>query len=420
MLADMQRARALAWELPALGWDVEVLTPAPSQLRQDAIEPDADGFFAPTVGVHEVRVWLPSLFRLFTLGAGAWRMWLPMFWRGRALLASRRFDLVYFTTTAFNFFAFGPLWRRMSGIPYVLDFQDPWVRGDEHGGEGWKARLSTLIDPVMEKAVVANAAGIIAVSQAYIDPLKQRYENRSPAWLWVGRHETIPFCALERDFVEANVDRPDIPVRPLSALMLHYVGAGPTMKKSFLLICQALAHLREAGDGLAERVRIRLFGTGSLGPEFAPSPLLAAARGAGVDDLVEEWPQRVPYRRALELIRDSDGLLIPGVDDLGYMPSKLFSYALSGKPLLACLRSDGPAYAFFQANRQLGRSLWFDARGSMPLDEAAGIMRRFLENAAAGMRFDRRPMLESHLAPAMARRHVNVFEACLANAPKQS
>ncbi len=137
-------------------------------------------------------------------------------------------------------------------------------------------------------------------------------------------------------------------------------------------------------------------------------------------ELLEEWPQRVPYRRALELVHDSDGLLIPGVDDVGYMPSKLFTYALSGKPLLACLRSDGPAYAFFQANPQLGRSLWFDAMRSMPLDEAAAIMRRFLEDAAAGARFDRRAMLETHLAPAMAQRHLKVFEACLASAPKQS
>lgn len=420
MLADMQRARALAWELPALGWDVEVLTPAASEVRQDAIEPDADGFFAPAIRVHEVRAWFPSLFRLVTLGSGMWRMWLPMFWRGRALVASSRFDLVYFTTTAFNFFAFGPLWRRAFGVPYVLDFQDPWVRGDDHKAEGWKARLSALIDPAMEKAAAANAAGLIAVSQAYIDTLKQRYKGLSPAWLSKGRYETIPFCVSRRDFEEAAHDRPDSPARSSSALMLHYVGAGPTMKKSFSLICRALARLREGGDELVERVRIRLFGTGSLGRGSTPSPLLPAACESGIGDLVEEWPQRVPYRRALELVLDSDGLLIPGVDDPGYMPSKLFSYALSGKPLLGSMRKDGPAYAFFKANPQLGRSLWFDATGSMPLDEAAVIVRRFLEDAASGARFDRRAMLEPHLAPAMAQRHAAIFEACLSSAPKQS
>ncbi len=419
MLADMQRARALAWELPALGWDVEILTPAASEVRQDAIEPDADRFFAPAIRVHETRAWLPSLFRLLTLGSGAWRLWLPMFFRGRALLASRRFDLVYLTTTAFNFFAFGPLWRRIFGIPYALDFQDPWARSDEPRRAGWKARLSTLIDPLMEKAAATNAAGLIAVSPAYIDTLKQRYESLSPAWLSEDRHGTIPFCACERDFAEAGRNRPECPARPSAELMLHYVGTGPPMKKSFSLMCRALAHLREGGDGLVNRVRVRLFGTGSPGRQRAPSLLLAAARDAGIGDLVEEWPQRVTYRRALELVLDSDGLLVPGVDDRGYMPSKLFGYALSGKPLLACLRRDGPAYAFFQANPQLGQSLWFDATSSMPLHETAALVRRFLEDAAVGGRMDRRAMLEAHLAPAMARRHVEIFDACLAGARKR-
>jgi glycosyltransferase involved in cell wall biosynthesis len=417
MLADMQRARALAWELPALGWDVEVLTPAASEVRQDAIEPDADSFFAPETPVHEVHVWAPRLFRLLTLGAGVWRMWLPMFWRGRALLASGRFDLVYFTTTAFNFFVFGPRWRRIFGIPYVLDFQDPWVLSREHKREGLKARLSALIDPAMEKSAVVNAAALIAVSEAYIRALEDRYGKRSPPWLREGRHRVIPFCALERDLVGVPCKRRDASARPSSALALHYVGAGPTMRKSFSLICRALSQLRECGDDLAERVRIRLFGTGSIGGHAARLPLRALACQAGVGDLVDESPQRVSYRRSLELMRDSDGLLVLGVDDAGYMPSKLFGYALSRKPLLACLRKDGPAYAFFQANAQLGRSLWFDAAGSMPPPDAAAVLRQFLEETAAGARFDRRAMLEAHLAPAMARRHVEVFELCLADAP---
>ncbi len=357
MLADMQRARALAWELPALGWGVEILTPAASEVRQDAVEPDADGFFARATPVHEVHAWFPHLFRLMTLGLGAWRMWLPMFWRGRTLLASGRFDLVYFSTTAFNFFFFGPLWRRKFGIPYVLDFQDPWVLPEcGPARQGWKARLSALFDPAMEKHAVVNAAGLIAVSQSYIDMLTRRYGKQLPIWLQKGRHAVIPFCAVERDLVEAGRGLPDCTASQTPELSLHYVGAGPTMRKSFSLLCGALSRLRAGGDDLAERVRIRLFGTGLLGQRDGTALLKEAACEAGVGDLVEERPQRVPYRRALELLLQSQGLLILGVDDSGYMPSKLFGYALSGKPLLASLRKDGPAYALLQADPRLGSS----------------------------------------------------------------
>ncbi len=417
MLADMQRARALAWELPALGWDVEILTPAPSEIRQDAIEPDADEFFAEDISVHEVCAWLPSLFGLLTLGSGAWRMWLPMYRRGRTLLASGRFDLIYFSTTAFNFFSFGPLWHSKFGVPYVLDFQDPWVlAAHRYRDRGWKARLSAWLDPRLEKKAVRAAAGLIAVSDAYIATLKQRYHKQSPPWLKPGRHAVIPFGADERDLVEAGRGHCPAMAADRHELPLHYVGAGPTMWRSFSLICQTLAWLRAHGDDGAHRVRIRLYGTGMPGTHDQRPVLKDAADAAGIGDVVEERPQRVPYRRALELMLESGGLLILGVDDPGYVPSKLFGCALSGKPLLACLRRDGPAYALFQAEPRLGYALWFDQRAMMPLDEAAAIFGKFLKDVAAGVTFERRSFLNAYLAATMARRHVALFEACLANA----
>jgi hypothetical protein len=413
MLADMQRARALAWELPALGWDVEILAPAVDAVRQDAIEPYADGFFAPATLVHQVAVRCQRLFNLVDLGSGVWRLWLPMFWRGRALLASGRFDLVYFSTTAFNLFFWGPLWRRRFTIPYILDFQDPWVLPKpEYIRLGWKGRLAVLIDPAMERRAVRAAAGLVAVSPGYIDTLKRRYGKLAPLWLQAGRHAVIPFCALERDLVEATKGLSTRAASSSHELRLIYVGEG-CRRHSFSLVCRVLSRLRANGDELAARVRIRLYGTRSIGMRHAE-----AARNAGVGDLVEERPERVPYRRALELLIEGRGLLILGADDAGYMPSKLFGYALSGNPLLACLRKDGPAYALFEAKSQLGQALWFDAAGSMPLDQAAAIFRRFLEDVAAGIRVDRRAILEEHSGAAMARRHAQLFDACLPEAPE--
>ena len=418
MLADMQRARALAWELPALGWDVEILTPAPREIRPDAIEPDAIGFFADGTPVHEVRAWLAPLFRLFTSRTGAWRMALPMFWRGRSLLASGRFDLVYFTTTAFILAACGGSWRRRFRVPYVIDFQDPWLLPPQHyRGRGWKGRLSAWLDPHLEKAAVRNAAGLIAVSDVYLATLEARYHRLAPSWLGAGRRAVIPFAADARDLIEAA--RPGCSAAAASGdeLALYYVGAGPTMQRSFALICQALARLRARGDALVGRVRIRLFGTGMPGQHDGMPVLQYLADAAGIGDLVEERPQRIAYRRSLELIRESRGLLILGVDDAGYVPSKLFGYALSGKPLLASLRRDGAAYALFQAEPRLGRSLWFDRTDAMPLDQAASSLGEFLREMAAGLTVDRRPFLRSHLAPAMAQRHTEVFQACVGGAP---
>ena len=109
----------------------------------------------------------------------------------------------------------------------------------------------------------------------------------------------------------------------------------------------------------------------------------------------------------------SEGALILGVDDAGYMPSKLYSYALSGKPLLASLHRDGPAYAELDSNPILGRALWFDRSGEMPVDRAAEVVGAFVREVVARRSFDRRVALKTFLAPSMARRHVELFEACL-------
>ena len=415
MLADMQRARMLSWELPALGWEVEVLAPAAGEIRTDALEPDHAGFFPAIEMVHEAGSLLRTAFELIGSRSPAWRTLRPMDMRARALLKSGRFDLVYFSTTTFSYLPLGERWKKKFGVPYVLDLHDPWVRSDSASGpKGWRARVAGAVHARMERSAVVNAAGLVAVSPAYLEAMKLRYESLNPGWLASARHAVIPFGALASDLVEAaRMARP--PDRGESRdIRLHYVGAGgPIMVRSFSLLCRALASLRKRNHSLVDRVRVRLFGTTYDWKPGKPKALEAAAWEAGVGDLVEENPERVSYRRSLELLLESDGALILGVDDSGYMPSKLFGYALSGKPLLASLRQDGPAYAFCRDNPELGRALRFGGADEMSVEEASRVIEAFLQDAAQRRIINRREVLEPYLAPAMARRHVELFDACL-------
>ena len=105
--------------------------------------------------------------------------------------------------------------------------------------------------------------------------------------------------------------------------------------------------------------------------------------------------------------------MILGVDDAGYMPSKLFAYAYSGKPMLASLHRDSPAFSVFQQTPSLGHALWFDDEKEMPVADAANIVSTFLDEVVGRREVERRAALEPYSALAMARRHVEVFEACL-------
>jgi hypothetical protein len=415
IIADMHRARMLAWEMPKIGWDVEVLAPRATEVRQDVVEPDPDPFFAPDTPVHEVGSIARGVFEMLGSRTHAWRTLWPIRRFGGELLRSKRYDLVYFTTTTFVHCGLGPYWRRNFGIPFVLDFHDPWVRENTvETSRGLKSRLLARVAERMERAAVTNAAGLVSVSPRYIGVLERRYRRYAPHWLAPRRHAVIPFGARSGDLEAAAVQAGAGRTRDPLILVVRYVGAGGSiMARSFGLVCRALAGLRQRGELPDRLLRIELFGTTY---DWRPGDgrlLESIAQSSGIDDLVREHPERVSYRRSLELLLEADGALVLGVDDRGYVPSKLLSYALSGKPLLASLRRDGPAYEQMQSASGMGHVIGFDPDGEASLAEAEQTMAKFLGEVADRRLFDRRTILEPFLAPGMAERHAELFDACV-------
>lgn len=167
MIADMHRARLLAWELPKLGWEIEILAPDASYQKVFCLDPDSESFFPPAIPVHYVRSCCRGLLLRMGLGSIGWRALLPMLFKGLRLLGSRRFDLVYLATTQFPLFLLGPAWNRLMGVPYVLDFHDPLCRYE--ATPVWarphlKNRLSRDLGCWIESVTVKRAVGLITVS----------------------------------------------------------------------------------------------------------------------------------------------------------------------------------------------------------------------------------------------------------------
>lgn len=410
MIADMQRARQLAWELPEAGWEVEILCPGIDYQPPSCNDADSVEFFSPAAKAHAVPQRAAALFRFFGVGSIGLRALVPLYFAGCKLLAARRFDLVYFSTAQFPLFLLGPLWRRRFNTPYVLDLHDPIGSDAAAVPGGWKQRASRFFSRFIERGAVAMASGLIAVSPHYLALMQSRYAQRRPPWLKADRQAAIPFAVLPRDLEEAG----EGPAGNMGAAKrIVYVGTGgAVMARSFRLLCAALAELRRRHSPLLENIRIELHGTSSAVAEDTDTPLARIAGEFCVADLVGEYPARVSYRRSLELLLHGDGALVLGVDDAGYMPSKLATYAYSGKPLLACLHRDGPALAMLRAAPAIGHVLWFSQTQEMPLVDAAAEVAAYLEEVRSGRTFARQAELAPYTAAAMAARHARLFEAC--------
>jgi glycosyltransferase involved in cell wall biosynthesis len=406
--ADVHRARYLAWELPRLGWDVEILTPDASFQRKEFLDADAAPLFNPEIVVHEVAPRNEWIFRLFKMRSVGWRARANLARAGDRLLAGHDFDLVYFTTTNFPLFGLGRRWKRRFGVPYVLDYHDPWIRKNvqhQTTTHTFKLKVTDALATGMERRAVQSAAGIIAVSPLYIHELRDRYGNLS--CLQPDRCQAIPFAAREQD---AQISPPRLSGQA-GIHRLVYIGAGGSiMAKSFTTICMTLADIRRTEPELTADLRIEIFGTYPYWKAGDPTPLHEIAARFGLGDLVTESPARVSYRTALELTSGSDGLLVLGVDDEGYVPSKLFSYAVSGKPLLASLREHSAAGRLFEQMPGLGNLLTFANDDAKVTDTALASMRTFLSEVRRGVRIDRRMLVAEYLAPSMAQRHATIFE----------
>jgi hypothetical protein len=415
MIADMQRARQLAWQLPEAGWEVEILCPGIGYQPPSCNDADSAEFFSPAAKVHAVGQRAGALFRLFGVGSIGLRALVPLYFAGCKLLAARRFDLVYFSTAQFPLFLLGPIWRRRFGIPYVLDLHDPIDSGAAAAPGDWKRRASRLFSRFIERRAVATASGLIAVSPHYLALMQDRYADKRPQWLKPDRQAVIPFAVLPRDLAAAGAGY-DGGCDPGGAKRIVYVGTGgAVMARSFRILCQTLATLRQHQPQLLAHIRVELYGTASAITADTDAPLARIAAEFDLADLVREYPARVTYRRSLKLLRQSGGALVLGVDDAGYMPSKLVTYAYCGKPLLACLHRDGPAFAMLREQPTLGHAMWFSQTQEMPLADAAAVVAAYIEEVRSGRTFARQAELAPHTATAMAMRHAQLFEACRDN-----
>ena len=97
-------------------------------------------------------------------------------------------------------------------------------------------------------------------------------------------------------------------------------------------------------EPLAGKVGIEIYGTNPFWKDGEPRFLQSIAEEMGLRGLVVEEPTRVSYERSLALVNGADGLLVLGVDDPNYQPSKLHTYLSTGLPVMVlCHRqSDVP------------------------------------------------------------------------------
>ena len=267
------------------------------------------------------------------------RSWFAIDRQVRDLLSHEKFDVVFFSTNEFPLTWLAIAWKRDFGVPFCMDYQDPWVN-DYYAlsphvtppGGRFKYYLISRLHQFLEARVVPEAAGIMAVSEAYIDSLIRRYGPEIQK-----KHRLVKQFPAEPDEFKNVRNRVGFSDRKI----WRYIGAaGPYMKKSASAFFEAWSLAGADEPEFLENFYLEIKGTSyAVNGVKSLEPL---AKGLTIERNVTETPSRLPYAEVLEQLCNSDALIIFGSDDPAYAASKIYPYLLAGKPLLLIVHESSP------------------------------------------------------------------------------
>jgi hypothetical protein len=329
--AGAHRPRLFAKHLPSFGWTPTVLT-----LRRDQIEGPLDSDLERLIDpeLEVVRTGAIPIKPLRMIGDVGIR---SLAGHARALAAmARRGEVgavVLFGPPWFSF-ALGPLVCRPFGIPYLVDYIDPWISdwtaSHSFPSKGWfYHRAATVIEPVALK----SASYVTAVSQGMLDGIRSRYR-----WLADDRMSAMPYGA-EPDDIEASarlgIEPPDFRGGSGDVTICFTGAVQPHGRELVRAVLLAVRALRGSQSPLAPRIRLRFYGTSNLTWGHGREVVIPLARDLGVAEVVSEMAERIPYLSAMAVLRASDIVLVMGSTEQSYDASKLYPAIMSGRPVLA-------------------------------------------------------------------------------------
>jgi hypothetical protein len=400
------------------GWQPFVLTVRPDYV-EGLIDYQLDSTIPVNTSVSKTKALPLRLTRRIGMGSLGLRSLPYLAKKGDELIAEHGIDLAYFSTTMFPTMALGARWRSKWSVPYVLDFQDPWLSSyyDAPGvpsppGGRMKYKVSQAIARLLEPRAMSRVSHVLSVSPDYPQVLARRYPALEP-----DNFTVLPFGATEKDFESVVAGRVKQSAFDTGDGLRHlvYVGrGGGDMSKSLRILFTAIKHLRERNPESIKSLRLHFIGTDYAPARRAVKSVEPVAREVGIADIVEEQTTRVPYFEALKILTDSDGILLFGSDDPGYTASKLYPCILARKPILAVFHERSSVVEILR-RCNAGRAVTF-SQGAVTADTVGEAARQleWLLNLPKGYspETDWREF-DPYTAREMTRRQCEIFDRCV-------
>lgn len=358
-LAGVHRSRLFVKHLEKFGWKPTVLT-VHEKHYEEKPDPHLLQLVDPNLDIHKVGAMPVTRPRLIgDLGIrAAW----PLYRKAVQLVRDEKIDFVLVFIPSFYLALLGRCIRSATGVPYGIDYIDPWVHEFPGSQQKWSRHWwSTRVASWLEPWAVKYVRLITGVAQGYYLPVLDRNTHLNAyavhgAMPYGGEptdHHALKHVKLSNYLFEKRMDK------------IQLVYAGAMLPKAYKPL-ERLFQCLQQNPGLASRIEFHFIGTGSRVNDPESFNIKPWAEKYGLwQHVVYEYPARLAYLSVLAHLERAGGVFILGSTEPHYTPSKSYQGVLSGKPILAVLHEASTAV---QVLKDSGAAVVLSFSGEQGLD----------------------------------------------------
>lgn len=336
-LAAVHRSRLFTQHLPSFGWLPLILT-VHEDYYEEKLDWNLHKLLPRDLRIEKVKAFKTTKPRL--IGDVGLRGFFQLFKRAKQLIIKEKIDFLYIPIPSFYIALIGRWLHASTGIKYGIDYIDPWVHyfpgSDKIFSRHWfSTRLAKLLEPI----AIQKASLITGVAEGYYKGV----QDRNPELVKKALFAAMPYGGekTDHDQVQTMGLHPYLFTSKKNKLQLVYAGA--MLPKAFEPLGEILKAISKQPDVFAD-LEIHFIGTGTTPDNSTGFNIKPLAQKYGLwQNIVFEYPARIPYLDVLIHLNAATGVFILGSTEPHYTPSKVYQGVLSKKPVWAVLHSSSTA-----------------------------------------------------------------------------
>lgn len=234
-------------------------------------------------------------------------------------------DILFSSGPPFSTHIAGLIVNRITHLPWVVDFRDPW-RGGKEKPFYVRTWLSDLVEGWLEEQVLKHAMLNVCMCERQRERLLREHPKLDPNRVAVvpNGYDLREFTSLQKIYSEEK-----------GPFILTYAGNLYNARNPRFLF-KAVHDLLKEEFFRPEDIRIRFLGKTSFVNGIS---LLDLANSYKLGGIVECWGQ-IPRWECLKELRKSSALFLLAMEQKDQVPAKLYEYLMCEKPILAFTEED--------------------------------------------------------------------------------